>query len=147
MDLVIRATVIFLFIFLVTRIVGRRELSTLEPFDLILLVVTGDLVQQGITQSDDSVTGAVTVIATIGLLTVAVSYLSFRFRRLRLVLEGEPIVLVRDGQVLERNLKRERLSTAEVEAEARVQQLASLEDVRWAILETDGRISFIPADG
>jgi uncharacterized membrane protein YcaP (DUF421 family) len=110
-------------------------------------VVTGDLVQQGITQSDDSVTGAVTVIATIGLLTVAVSYLSFRFRRLRLVLEGEPIVLVRDGQVLERNLKRERLSTAEVEAEARVQQLASLEDVRWAILETDGRISFIPADG
>jgi uncharacterized membrane protein YcaP (DUF421 family) len=145
MDLVIRATVVFFFIFLITRIVGRRELSTLEPFDLILLVVTGDLVQQGITQSDTSVTGALAVIATIGLLTVAVSYASFRFRRLRLVLEGEPIVLVQDGRVIERNLRRERLTADELHAEARVQQIASLRDVRWAILETDGRISFIPA--
>ncbi len=67
MDLVIRATVVFFFIFLVTRIAGRRELSALEPFDVILLVVLGDLVQQGITQSDQSVTGTLTVISTITL--------------------------------------------------------------------------------
>ena len=72
MDLVIRATVIFLFIFLVTRIAGRRQLGELEPFDVILLVVLGDLVQQGITQSDESVTGTVIVISTIALLSVAV---------------------------------------------------------------------------
>jgi uncharacterized membrane protein YcaP (DUF421 family) len=142
-DLVIRATVVFLFVFLVTRIVGRRELSTLEPFDLILLVVTGDLVQQGITQNDQSVTGAIIVVATIGLLTVAVSWLSWRFRRLRLVLEGEPIVLVHDGEVVHRNVRRERLTVAEIAAEARQQQIASLDDVAWAILETDGRISFL----
>jgi uncharacterized membrane protein YcaP (DUF421 family) len=142
-DLVIRAAVVFLFVFLVTRIVGRRELSTLEPFDLILLVVTGDLVQQGITQNDQSVTGAITVVATIGLLTVAVSWLSWRFRRLRLVLEGEPIVLVHDGEVVHRNVRRERLTVAEIEAEARQQQIASLDQVAWAILETDGRISFL----
>jgi uncharacterized membrane protein YcaP (DUF421 family) len=142
-DLVIRATVVFLFVFLVTRVVGRRELSTLEPFDLILLVVTGDLVQQGITQNDQSVTGAIIVVATIGLLTVAVSWLSWRFRRLRLVLEGEPIVLVHDGEVVHRNVRRERLTVAEIEAEARLQQIASLDDVAWAILETDGRISFL----
>jgi uncharacterized membrane protein YcaP (DUF421 family) len=142
-DLVIRATVVFLFVYLVTRIVGRRELSTLEPFDLILLVVTGDLVQQGITQNDQSVTGAITVVATIGLLTVAVSWLSWRFRRLRLVLEGEPIVLVHDGEVVHRNVRRERLTVAEIEAEARQQQIASLDQVAWAILETDGRISFL----
>ena len=88
MDLVVRALVIFFFVFVLTRALGRRELSSLEPFDIILLVVIGDLVQQGITQSDDSVTGTLIVLSTIGLLTVAVSYVNFRVRRLRPLLEG-----------------------------------------------------------
>src|SRR5690242_15950219 len=98
MDIAIRAAVIFLFIFFLTRIVGRRELNSLEPFDLILLVVLGDLIQQGVTQSDYSLTGALIAIATIGLLTVLFSYLSFRFRKLRPVMEGEPIILVEQGE-------------------------------------------------
>jgi uncharacterized membrane protein YcaP (DUF421 family) len=144
MDLVIRAAVIFFFIFLVTRIAGRRELSSLEPFDVILLVVLGDLVQQGITQSDESVTGTLIVISTITLLSVGVSWLSFRSGRLRLVTEGEPIVLVQDGDVIERNLRRERLTRGDLEEEARQQQVSSLGDIRWAILEKDGTISVIP---
>src|SRR3954449_5126329 len=104
MDLVIRATVVFFFILLVTRIAGRRELAELEPFDLILLVVLGDLVQQGITQSDESVTGTLIVISTITLLSVVASWLSFRSGRLCVVTEGEPIVLVEDGNIIERNL-------------------------------------------
>jgi uncharacterized membrane protein YcaP (DUF421 family) len=143
MDLVIRATIVFFFIFLVTRIAGRRELNTLEPFDLILLVVLGDLVQQGITQSDESVTGTLIVISTVTLLSVAVSWVSFRSGRVRLVTEGEPIVLVQDGEIIERNLRRERLSRGDVEEEARRQQISSLRDVRWAILEQDGSISVI----
>src|ERR1700704_594015 len=114
MDLVIRAAVVFFFVFLVTRIVGRRQLSTLEPFDLILLVVIGDLVQQGITQSDYSVTGVWLAAGTLALLTVGVSYLNYRFKRLRPILDGEPLVLIQDGKVLERNLKRERLTLEEV---------------------------------
>jgi uncharacterized membrane protein YcaP (DUF421 family) len=144
MDLVIRATVVFFFIFIVCRIAGKRELGSLEPFDLILLIVMGDLVQQGITQNDYSVTGALLVISTITLLTVLVSYVNFRFRPLRSTLEGEPIVIVQDGQPIERNLRRERMTIEEVLAEARQQEHDSLEDVRWAVLETDGRISFIP---
>jgi uncharacterized membrane protein YcaP (DUF421 family) len=144
MDLVIRAAVIFFFVFLVTRIVGRRELSSLEPFDVIMLIVLGDLVQQGITQSDQSVTGALIVISTIALLSVAVSWVSFRSRRLRLVTDGEPLVLVEDGEVIERNLRRERLTREDIEEEARQQQIASLGGVRWAILENGGQISFIP---
>ena len=147
MDLVARAVVVFLVIFLVTRVVGRRELSTMEPFDLILLIVTGDLVQQGITQSDYSLTGALTVIATIALLTVALSYLSFKVPRLRPVLDGEPLVLVQDGEVIERNLRRERITIDELLAEARQQQIGSLAKVRFAVLETNGAISFIPVDG
>ena len=144
MDLVIRAAVIFFLILLVTRVIGRRELSSMEPFDLILLVVIGDLVQQGVTQDDYSLTGAVLVIATIALLTVAISLVNYRFPRLRPVLEGEPLVLVQDGEPIERNLRRERMSVEEVAAEARLQQIASLEDVRFAVLETNGSISFIP---
>ena len=144
MDLVIRAAAIFSFVFLVTRIVGRRELSSLEPFDVIMLIVLGDLVQQGITQSDQSVTGSLIVISTIALLSVAVSWVSFRSRRLRLVTDGEPLVLVEDGEIIEGNLRRERLTREDIEEEARQQQIASLGDVRWAILENGGQISFIP---
>jgi uncharacterized membrane protein YcaP (DUF421 family) len=143
MDLVARAVIIFFAVFLITRVVGRRELSTMEPFDLILLIVTGDLVQQGVTQSDYSLTGAITVIATIALLTVALSYVSFKVPRLRPVLEGEPLVLVEDGTVIERNLRRERITIGELLAAARLQSIASLEDVRFAVLETNGAISFI----
>jgi len=143
MDVAARAAFAFFLIFVLTRIIGRRELSSLEPFDLILLVVLGDLVQQGVTQSDYSLTGLVIAAGTMAALTVFVSYLSFRFRRLRTILDGEPIVIVRDGEVIEANLRRERLTTEEVLAGARLQQIASLDEVAWAVFETGGRISFI----
>jgi uncharacterized membrane protein YcaP (DUF421 family) len=147
MDVVVRAIVGFAFVFLLTRIVGRRELSSLEPFDLIMLVLFGDLVQQGITQSDMSTTGIVLAGGTIALLTVLVSYLSFRFSRLRPILEGEPIVIVQDGKPLDGNMRRERLTIEEVAAQARLQQIASLDEVQWAVLETSGAISFIKKSG
>lgn len=144
MDLVVRATVVFFFVLLVTRIAGRRQLGDLEPFDVILLVVLGDLVQQGITQSDESVTGALVVISTLTLLSVWVSWLSFRFRRVRAVTQGEPIVLVQDGRPIERNMRRERLTLGDLQEEMRGAQIASLADVEWAILEDDGHITCIP---
>ena len=144
MDIVARATVAFLFIFFLTRVVGRRELNTLEPFDLILLVTLGDLVQQGVTQNDFSITGMLLAAGTIGALTVFFSYVGFRFHRLRPVLEGEPIILLEDGKPIERNLRRERLTLGELSAEARRQQIAALDEVRFAVLETSGQISFIP---
>jgi uncharacterized membrane protein YcaP (DUF421 family) len=143
MDIVIRGVIAFGFVFLLTRIVGRRELSSLEPFDLILLVMLGDLVQQGVTQSDYSVTGLILAASTIALMTVLVSYLTFRFRRLRPILEGEPIVVLQDGKPIENNLRRERLTIDELAQEARIQQISSLDDVQWAVLEKTGQISFI----
>lgn len=143
MDIVIRAAVAFVFILLLTRIVGRRELNTLEPFDLILLVTIGDLVQQGVTQNDFSVTGLVLAVGTIAVLTVLFSYLPWRFRVLRPVLEGEPVILIEDGNVIEKNLRRHRLTHEEIAAEARFQQIDKLQKVRWAVLETSGKISFI----
>lgn len=143
MDLVIRTVVVFALILVVTRAVGRRELSSMEPFDLILLVVIGDLVQQGVTQADYSLTGTLIVIATLALLVVATSYASFRFRPVRGVLEGEPIVLVNRGEPVPGNLRRERITVQELEAEARLQQISDLGAVRLAVLETNGSISFL----
>jgi uncharacterized membrane protein YcaP (DUF421 family) len=147
MDIALRAIVIFALLLVVTRCVGRRELSSMEPFDLILLVVIGDLIQQGVTQSDYSLTGTLIVVSVIAVLTVLTSWVSFRVPRLRSVLEGEPIVLVEHGRVIERNLRRERMTHAELAAEARMQQIADLDVVRLAVLETGGRVSFILEDG
>jgi uncharacterized membrane protein YcaP (DUF421 family) len=145
MDLVLRTTFVFFLILVVTRAVGRRELGQMEPFDIILLIVIGDLVQQGVTQSDYSLTGAILAIVTISLLTVATAYVSYRFRTLRPVLEGEPVVLIENGNLLDANLRRERLTVEELIAEARQQSIGSLDDVEWAVLETTGRISFLQA--
>jgi uncharacterized membrane protein YcaP (DUF421 family) len=147
MDLVLRAIVIYVLVFAFTRALGRREMSTLQPFDLILLVVIGDLVQSGVTQNDLSVTGVLLVVCTIGVLQVAVSYLSFRFRRLRPVLQGEPIVLVENGQLIDRNLRRERLTLDDLAEKARMSEIESIDEIRWAVLETNGDISFIKNSG
>ena len=143
MDLALRSVVVFFFIFVLMRIVGRRELSSLEPFDLILLVVLGDSVQQSLTQDDYSLTGAFIVISTIAVLQVSMSYLNFRVPRLRPLLDGEPIVIVQDGKVIEGNARRERLTLDDIAEAARLQQIASLEDVQWAVLETNGELTFI----
>ena len=143
MDIALRAIVVFAFIYVLTRIIGRRELSSLEPFDLILLIVLGDAIQQGLTQDDYSVTGAIIAVATIATWQVVTSYVSFRSRGARRVLEGQPIVIAQDGKLIAENLKRERLTEDEVAEEMRLQQIGSIEQVEWAILEPSGSISFI----
>src|SRR3954467_6924533 len=114
MDLVYRAVALYILIFVITRVIGRRELSSLEPFDLILLIVIGDAIQQGLTQDDYSITGALIVVGTFAMLQVLFSFLSYRSPRLRRARDGEPIVIVQDGKPIEKNLKRERLTIEEV---------------------------------
>jgi uncharacterized membrane protein YcaP (DUF421 family) len=143
MDLVLRAIFVFGFLMLLTRIIGKRELSSMQPFDLILLIILGDAVQQGLTQDDYSLTGAVLTVGAIAVLQVFVSWLSYRFPRVRPMLEGEPIIIVQDGLPIEKNLKRERLTIEDIAEAARKESIAHLEDVRFAVLETDGQISFI----
>ena len=144
MDIVVRALVAFVFVFLLTRLIGRRELSSMQPFDLMLLIVVGDLIQQGVTQNDLSVTGLFLAVGVFGVMTLSASYLSFRFRRIRPLLEPDPLVLIEDGKTIDRNLRKERITPDELAAEARLQQIASFDEVRWAVLESGGRISFIP---
>src|SRR4051812_25992188 len=143
MDLALRAVVLYVFVLLVMRVVGRRELSSMTVVDLVLLIVMGDAIQQGLTQDDYSVTGAIIVVATFAVLQVFTSYVGYRSKRARTVIEGQPVVLIDNGRLVETNLKRQRVTRDDIAEQMRLQQILSLDDVRWAILEANGRMSFI----
>lgn len=147
MEVVLRAAVMFCFLWLVTRAVGKRELGQLSAFELVLLVSMGDLVQQSITQEDYSVSGGVLTIGTFALLSVALSWTSWRFPRSRRVVEGRPAVVIRDGRPQERVLADERLTRSELLAAARKNGVRDLADVELAVLENDGSLSFFTRAG
>ncbi len=143
MDIALRATIIFLALYLLVRLMGKRELGQMTPFELIVLVVIGDLIQQGVTQNDFSLTGAIIAISTIAFLALHMSSASYLWPWSERMLEGEPRVIVRDGEVLTSNLRRNRLTVSEIESEMRLAGIGRMEDVAWAILEPRGKISFI----
>lgn len=143
MDIVLRAAIAYVFIVFLLRIIGRRELSSLGPTDLVLLVVMGDLIQNGVTQSDYSVTGIFLAVSTIGLLTVGTSFITFKWPLAQRVIQGEPLILVEDGKPVEKNLKAERLKVNDVTEEMRGQGIESLDQVKWCVLESSGTMSFV----
>ena len=142
MEIVIRALVLFLFLWGITRLVGRSSVGELSTFQLVLFVAMGDLVQQGITQDDVSMTSAVLTIGVFAVLTLALSMINARFPRMRGITHGVPVVIVRDGEPDLQNLKRERLSLDDLMAAARQQGIRRFADIDLAVLETNGRISF-----
>jgi uncharacterized membrane protein YcaP (DUF421 family) len=146
MDIVVRAAIVYLFVWFVLRALGKRELSEMTAFELVLLFVIGDLVQQSITQDDTSITAAVLAISTISLFILAQSYVVYRFKKARPVLEGTPLVVVHEGHVLEPVMRRERVTVDELNEAARNQGIDDLGRVKLAILEADGKLSFITTD-
>jgi uncharacterized membrane protein YcaP (DUF421 family) len=146
MEIILRATAIFFFLWFVSRAVGRRELAEMSAFELMLLVVVGDFVQQGATQNDMSVTGAMFAVGTLACWTVIISYISFRWRRTEPLIVGVPVVVVRDGELLDDVLNIERVPASELLTAAREQGIGDLSKVRVGIIEADGKFSFIPYD-
>jgi len=146
MEIVVRATGTFAFLFALTRGLRRRALADLAPFELILLVTVGDMVQQGITQEDYSLTGSLLAVSTFGFWVSVLSFLSWRWSRARGIIEGIPLVIVHDGRPLDEALAVERLPLAEVHEAARQNGIADLASVRLAVLEPSGKISFIMAE-
>lgn len=143
MDIVLRATVMFLVVYGLIRLLGKRELAQISPFELVVLIVLGDLIQQGITHNDFSLSGATLAIVTFGFWSLVLSWVTYKWRTAERALEGTPTVLIRGGELLEENMKRDRLTRAELEAEMRLSGFAHIADVDWAILEPQGKISFI----
>jgi uncharacterized membrane protein YcaP (DUF421 family) len=145
-EIIVRASVIFAVLLVLTRGMKRRSLADMAPFELLLLVTLGDIIQQGITQEDYSITGAVLAVSTFAFWITVVTYVTWRWRPAARIIDGVPLVIVQDGTLIESTLKAERLPVAEVLEAARQNGIDSLEKVRLAILETTGRISFIEHD-
>ncbi len=146
MEIVVRALVLFTFLWVVTRAVGRSTLGELSTFELLLYVTMGDLIQQGVTQQDYSVTAAVLAVGTFALLTFALSWLQWRFPRVRPVVTGRPLLVVKDGHVLEDAMRAQRLATADFLVAAREQGIRRTSDIEYAVLEADGKLSFFTYD-
>jgi uncharacterized membrane protein YcaP (DUF421 family) len=143
MDIVIRATVIFFMLFLLLRLVGKRQLGQMTPFEFVSLVVLGDFVQQAVTHNDYSITGATLAVGTFGFWALVLGWIGKRSKRLRTLIDGEPRVLVQSGKPLDAMLERDKVPLDELLSEMRLAGIARLADVEWAILETNGKISFI----
>lgn len=146
MEIVIRAAVVFFFLWVVTRAVGRSTLGELSTFELLLYVAMGDLVQQAVTQQDYSLTGGVLAVSVFATLTVALNWAQWRFPRARPVINGTAIVVARDGRLLDDAMRQQRLSDTDFAAAARQQGIRDLTSVELAILEADGKISFFSRD-
>ena len=142
MEIVLRALVLYFFLWIVVRAVGRATLGELSSFQLLLYVTMGDLIQQGVTQQDYSVTAAVLAVSTFAVLTVGVSYFDWRWPRSRPVIDGVPVVILKDGRPLTSSLDLERLTAEDLAEAARQQGFEQLSDIELAVLENNGRISF-----
>ncbi len=143
MDIVIRASVIFLLLFVLLRLLGKRQLGQMTPFEFVALVVLGDFVQQAITHNDFSITAGALAVATFGFWSLAFGWLSYRSKNLRRLFEGQPRILVQHGEMLEPILQRDKITQEEVLSEMRLAGIFRLSDVEWGILEPCGKISFL----
>jgi len=146
MEIIVRALVVFTFLWVVTRVVGRASLAEITTFELLIYVTMGDLVQQSVTQQDYSLTSAVLAVGVFALLTIALSYVSWRWPRLRPVIRGTPVMVLRGGEPITEAMRRQRLTMEDLMAAAREQGIRRLAQVDLAVLETDGKISFFEAD-
>lgn len=144
MDAVFRAAAVYLFLLVIMRISGKRTLAQVTTFDFVLLLIIGEATQQGLIGDEFSVTKALLLIVTLLCIDVAMSLLKGRAPRVALLLEGAPLVIVKDGEPLRERLRRARLDVNDVlEAARSTQGLERLEQVKYAVLERDGSISII----
>jgi uncharacterized membrane protein YcaP (DUF421 family) len=146
MEIVARASIAFVFVFVLLRGTKRKTLSDLSPLEMILLVVLGDLVQTGVTQEDYSVSGIILSVSTFAFWISIMNWLTWRSDRARRVIEGVPMVVIQDGEPVMQTLKLEQIPLEELYESARQAGIDDLAKVRLGVLEVSGRISFIKAD-
>lgn len=125
------------------RVIRKRSLGEMSPLQMIILVVIGDLVQQGVTQEDYSVSGVLLAVTTFGFCITALDWLSWRSQRLRRLVEGVPLVVVEDGKPVEKTRRLEWIPWDEVLEAARMQSIEDVSEVKLGVLEVDGKLSFL----
>lgn len=147
LELVLRGTLMYWFLFLLLRFILRRDVGSIGIADMLLLVVIADAAQNAMSGSYESITDGMILVGTIAAWNWALDSLAYRFRSVRRVLEAQPLVLVRDGKLLRRNMRKEYVTPEEIMAKLRENGIEKLEAVKLATMESDGEISVIPQDG
>lgn len=145
-DVVLRTAVVYLFVVAAIRISGKREVGQMSVLELVVILVISDAVQNSMIGENTTLWGGLAAVVTLLSLDFAINRAIGRSRRLRNIIEGEPRLLVRDGRLLQKALREEKIDADDVRAAIRSQGLTRIEDVRLAVLETDGSISVIPLD-
>ncbi|MFC5570352.1 DUF421 domain-containing protein [Lysobacter yangpyeongensis] len=141
---VLRAVLVYFAVMVLVRISGKRAVGQFTPFDLVLLILIGNAVQNGLNGGDNSLSAAVILSATLLALNYGVAFVSARYPRIRKVVEGEPVILVHDGHVHRDVLKRELVSRADFDKAMREAGLSDVDEIHQAVLETNGHITIIP---
>lgn len=144
MQTVLRVAALYFFILISMRVMGKREFAELSPFDLVMLLLVSEIASQGMIMEDFSVTNAMIGLSTLFLLVFLTSSAAFGSKRVRAMIGGSPVVLVDRGRLVADNLTHERIPPDAVYGEMHRAGYADLSRIRWAILETDGKISFVP---
>jgi len=139
----VRSVVVYLFLLVAFRLCGKRQLGQLSAFDLVVLLIISNVVQNAVIGNDNSLGGGLIGATAILLLNLVVAYVTFRSKRADRVVEHSPTVLVRHGRVLRDNLRRERLGPRDLRAALRHHGVVSIRDIRYAFLEEDGHVSVI----
>ncbi|MFZ5477765.1 MAG: DUF421 domain-containing protein [Myxococcota bacterium] len=145
METVLRVAFVYLFLMLGFRVLGKRELARLSPFELVTLMIIPEIVSQALTRGDGSLTNALIGVATLFCLVFLTSIATFRWPKARELVEGSPTVVVKHGKVLPDALARERITEDEVFSEMHHAGLERVEQVEWGYVETTGDLTFVPA--
>ena len=143
-EFVLRAIIVYLFLLIILRLTGKRQVGQLAPFDLVMLLVLSNAVQNSMTGGDNSVTGGIIVVCTLIALNWLISYLTFRSKKLEALVEGRPVVLVHNGHVDREAMKKVQLTMHELDAALRAEACSGVDQVRFALLENNGHITVIP---
>lgn len=145
METVIRGFVVYVFLLIVFRFAGKRTLSQASTFDLVLLLIISETTQQAMIDSDHSLTGGALLILTLVGTDIAFSVLKLWLPAVENIMEGKALILVENGQLNNKHMRRERVDEADILEAARAQQgLERLSDVKYAVLERGGKITVVP---
>lgn len=147
MESVIRAVVVYLVVLVLFRLSGKRTLAEVSPFDLVLLLIISEATQSAMVDTDNSMINAILLVGTLVGLNILMSEIKLRFRRAEHVLDGTPLLIVENGKPIPAHMKKERVDVNDVLDTAReTHGIDRLEDIRYAVLERNGKISIIPVD-
>jgi uncharacterized membrane protein YcaP (DUF421 family) len=143
-EFAVRAVIVYLFMLVILRLTGKRQVGQLQPFDLVLLLVLSNAVQNSMNGGDNSITGGFILVLTLIGVHGFIGYLTFRSKTMEALIEGRPWVLVHDGRVDHRSMRKAQMTMHELDAALRAEGCCGPEEVRFALLENNGQITVIP---